>query len=607
MTLTSSTVRVQYSGDGATASFAITYVIWDADDPEVILTNSSGVETTWVRGTQYTISLVSPPNTATLTVVTSPTDYTPASGETLTITSNLANLQSTALPQGGSLPSSSVEQMVDQAVRQIQQSEGKFDRAMLTPAGGNVRDMTLPSQADLAGKLLGFDGGGLPVAISQSDQSATSVTPIDRTSSRTLAVQASLAQSVFDVTDPDFGADKTGGSSAIAAFQAAVDILPATGGTLAVPAGTYAGDLSTVTIGATQTVLWLEIGRVTYSTAAPSGVRFAQNISSSVDRSVGFAVTDTSQWLKSPTLSLVRDTTHTSGVPAGQEPSALFVKQTVNSLVENFETAVRVIIEHGSVLTSAQSFTAGHFASRKLAAGVGSLGNIFGINPVASDETGRKSTVSKGVLVVQENNLRASGPDDAGIRSLLDLIPYEHAVSVDGATTVTYGLRVLPARSGGSVAIKNGVWVGTDGNGSITDAIVINDCASHGLVINGAAPSTSAIEVFHSSGFAQMRIGSAVTTGESGRINFTANNASAALVSYAQIKQTVSVATAGAHTGKLSMVVYDAGTLRELFGLDPNASASDPVGLYVGGSFKRVTEGATDSGGAGFKYLKVPN
>lgn len=36
-------------------------------------------------------------------------------------------------------------------------------------------------------------------------------------------------------------------------------------------------------------------------------------------------------------------------------------------------------------------------------------------------------------------------------------------------------------------------------------------------------------------------------------------------------------------------------------------TGSNPVSLYVGGSLKNVTEGAADSGTAGFKYLKVPN
>ncbi len=55
----------------------------------------------------------------TLTVATSPTDHTPASGETLTITSNLDDTQDILLPEGGAFPSSSVEQQLDKIVRLI--------------------------------------------------------------------------------------------------------------------------------------------------------------------------------------------------------------------------------------------------------------------------------------------------------------------------------------------------------------------------------------------------------------------------------------------------------------------------------------------------------
>ena len=152
MTLTAATNRVQYDGDDSTASFPITFIIWTVDDPEVILTDSSGVETTWIRGTQYTITLTSPPATATLVVITSPIDYTPATGETLTIKSDLPNTQPTSLPLGGALPSGSVEQMVDQSVRQIQQSAEDIDRAPKLAKSSAITDLTIDDP--VAGKIL---------------------------------------------------------------------------------------------------------------------------------------------------------------------------------------------------------------------------------------------------------------------------------------------------------------------------------------------------------------------------------------------------------------------------------------------------------------------
>lgn len=174
MTLTAATNRVQYSGDDSTVSFPVTFIIWDEDDPEVIHTDSSGTETTWTRGTQYTITLSSPPATATLVVVTTPTDYTPATGETLTIRSNIDNTQSTALPAGGALPSSSVEQMVDQAVRQIQQLGEEIGRTIKFAKSSTQSDV--PTADPEAGKILRWNSAA--DALENVDAGTSLTTPV---------------------------------------------------------------------------------------------------------------------------------------------------------------------------------------------------------------------------------------------------------------------------------------------------------------------------------------------------------------------------------------------------------------------------------------------
>ena len=152
MTLTDSTNRVQYTGDGSTTSFAITFVFWDADDPQVTHADSSGTETTWTRGTQYTITGGSGA-TGTLTVVTSPTDYTPALNETLTIKSNLANTQPTSLPAGGELPSGTLEQQLDQIVRQLQQFGETVGRGITLKISSTENDVTIEDLDGNTGKF----------------------------------------------------------------------------------------------------------------------------------------------------------------------------------------------------------------------------------------------------------------------------------------------------------------------------------------------------------------------------------------------------------------------------------------------------------------------
>ena len=164
MTLSSSTNIVQYSGTGAQTSFSVTFIFWDLDDLRVIHRAADGTETVWVRGTQYTLT-GGDGATGTLTVVTSPTDYTPASGTTLTIKSNIGSTQPTDLPAGGAFPSSSVEEQMDKIVRMIQQRSAELDRSLkFAETDSTSLSATIPNSADRASKYLAFDADGEPMA-----------------------------------------------------------------------------------------------------------------------------------------------------------------------------------------------------------------------------------------------------------------------------------------------------------------------------------------------------------------------------------------------------------------------------------------------------------
>jgi len=161
MTLTATTNKVAYAGNASTTSFAVTFIYWDDTDVRVIMSNdTTGVETVWTSGTQYNLSGGSGA-TGTLTIDVSPTDYTPATGETLTIKSNLPDTQSTSLPLGGSLPSTSIEERLDKSVRLSQQLAEELTRAIQfsesSPATSTLITETATQRAD---KLLAFNASG---------------------------------------------------------------------------------------------------------------------------------------------------------------------------------------------------------------------------------------------------------------------------------------------------------------------------------------------------------------------------------------------------------------------------------------------------------------
>ena len=93
--------------------------------------------------------------TGTVTVSTSPTDYTPAIGTRLTIRSALPNTQPTSLPAGGPFPSAAVEQRFDQNVRLIQQLAEEVTRTIQLAVTSTNSGVVIPEPE--ASKFLRWD------------------------------------------------------------------------------------------------------------------------------------------------------------------------------------------------------------------------------------------------------------------------------------------------------------------------------------------------------------------------------------------------------------------------------------------------------------------
>ncbi len=194
MTLTSTTNRVQYDGDDSTVEFPITFVFWANADIAVVHTAADGTETTWVLGTQYTLSGGSG-ETGTLTVDTAPTDYTPATGEKLTIYSNLLDKQETALPAGGPFPSAATEQQLDKLVRLIQQKAEALGRAIKLKVSSAFSELTLPDPE--ADKVIGWNAGGTDLENKTQNTSAYVALPVSIANGGTGATTASAARTAF--------------------------------------------------------------------------------------------------------------------------------------------------------------------------------------------------------------------------------------------------------------------------------------------------------------------------------------------------------------------------------------------------------------------------
>jgi len=144
MTVGSIVSKAQYDGDGATVAFPTIFAFELDADVTVIHLAANGTETTWVKGTQYTLAGAATSAQGTVTAKTSPTDYTPANGTTLTIKRDPAQKQETALKLGGGLPSDDIEKMVDRAVQMTQALQESVDRAITFAETSETTGVNLP-------------------------------------------------------------------------------------------------------------------------------------------------------------------------------------------------------------------------------------------------------------------------------------------------------------------------------------------------------------------------------------------------------------------------------------------------------------------------------
>lgn len=129
MTYSTTIVRKEYAGDGATTQFSVPWRYDDKSHVKVILVDAAGSPTEWTLDTEYSLTDAGVEAGGTLTVDTDPVDYTPASGETLIILSNRPYTQTLDLPLNGVFPSTSVEARFDATIQQIQQTREELGRA----------------------------------------------------------------------------------------------------------------------------------------------------------------------------------------------------------------------------------------------------------------------------------------------------------------------------------------------------------------------------------------------------------------------------------------------------------------------------------------------
>jgi hypothetical protein len=171
----SSTTRIAgpFTGNGTASTFPFTFKVFAAADLDVVRLNSStGVESTLVLNSDYSVTLNGDQNSnpgGSITLLAGAL----ATGFTLVITSDIANLQPTDLTNQGGFYPEVITDALDRATIQIQQISDIGDRTLKIPiSDGTSINMELPTASQRANSFLTFDANGEPTVVTSGSSGA---------------------------------------------------------------------------------------------------------------------------------------------------------------------------------------------------------------------------------------------------------------------------------------------------------------------------------------------------------------------------------------------------------------------------------------------------
>ncbi len=205
MTVSSTQSRIDYAGDGSTTGFPVPYFFIENADIVATLRSTGGIETTWTEGTEYTLTGAGTPSGGTLTAVSTGTDYTPQSGETLVIRRREQFTQPSDFAVAGALPSETIEEGYDRAVMLAQQlSEDLGRTAKLAETSTTTNALIIPEPE--ADKVLAWNTAGdnltngptlaqITQASTKADQAAASASAASASASAAAASETNAAAS----------------------------------------------------------------------------------------------------------------------------------------------------------------------------------------------------------------------------------------------------------------------------------------------------------------------------------------------------------------------------------------------------------------------------
>lgn len=142
MTISTTTSRALYAGNGVTTIFSFPYLFLANGDLEVRLIEASGASTVLTLTTDYTVTGANNDAGGSVTMIVAP-----ASGEQILIRRIVDLTQETAYPSGDSFPAESHERALDKLTMMVQQHDEEFARTLQLPPESDVDASTINVEA----------------------------------------------------------------------------------------------------------------------------------------------------------------------------------------------------------------------------------------------------------------------------------------------------------------------------------------------------------------------------------------------------------------------------------------------------------------------------
>ena len=157
MTLSTTTVKNSYSGNGSTTAFNYSFGINSTTELKVIIRSSLGTETTKTITTHYTVADAG----AAGGTVTFTSGNTPASGETVVLLRDTDLTQETDYVANDPFPAETHEDALDKMQMQIQEIQEEVDRSIKLSRTNTMTSTEFTENAtSRASKVFSFDSSG---------------------------------------------------------------------------------------------------------------------------------------------------------------------------------------------------------------------------------------------------------------------------------------------------------------------------------------------------------------------------------------------------------------------------------------------------------------